>query len=95
MEKCAQSSILCRSHMGSVLDGNSTSATAEEWGWKYDSGKLIPDWTDLLEASSAVLDLIKCRCNPEKGCHGRCKCVNALLPCTELCMCKGECEQDD
>ena len=37
----------------------------EVWGWKYDSGKSIPDWTDLPEASSAVRDLIKCRCNPE------------------------------
>ena len=69
----------------------------EEWGWKYDSGKSIPYWTDLPKASSAVRDLIKFRCNPEKGCHGRCKCVNALPPpsCTELCMCKGECERDD
>ena len=67
----------------------------EEWGLKCDSGKSIPDWTDLPEASSAVLDLTKCGCNHEKGCHGRCKCVNALLPCTELCMCKGECERDD
>ena len=69
--------------------------TPEEWDWKYDSGNLIPDWTDLLEASSAVRDLIKCRCNPEIGCHGRCKYVDALLLCTQLCMCKGECERDD
>ena len=54
----------------------------KEWGWKYVSGKLILDWTDLLEASSAVPDLIKCRCNTEIGCHGRCKCVNVLLLCT-------------
>ena len=67
----------------------------EEWGWKYDSGKLIPDGADLPEASSAVRDLVKCRCNPEKGCHGRCKCVNALPSCSELCMHKGECERDD
>ena len=67
----------------------------EEWGWKYASGKLIPDWAYLLEASSAAHDLIKCRSNPEKGCNGRCKCVNALLPCAKLCMCKGECERDD
>ena len=38
----------------------------EEWGWKYDSGKLIPDWTDLPEASSAVLDLIKCSTTKRK-----------------------------
>ena len=67
----------------------------EEWGWKYDSGKSIPYWTDLPETSSAVRGLIKFRCNPEKGCRGRCKCVNALPLCTELCMCKAECERDD
>ena len=49
--------------MGPVLDGNSSTAIDRGMGWKYDSGKLIPDWTDLPEASSAVRDLIKCRCN--------------------------------
>ena len=49
--------------MGSVLDGNSSTAIDRGMGWKYDSGKLIPDWTDFPEASSAVRDLIKCRCN--------------------------------
>ena len=60
----------------------------EKWGWNYDSGKLIPHCADLLEVSSAVSDLIKCRGNPEKGSHWRWKCVNALLPCNELRMCK-------
>ena len=67
----------------------------DEWGWKYDSGKLILDRTDLPEALSAVNELIKCSCNPDKGYHGRYKFVNAMLPCTELCMCKGECDRDD
>ena len=40
--------------------------------------------TDLREASSAVRGLIKCSCNPEKGCHGRCKCVNALNEMIEV-----------
>ena len=95
METCGQSSILCRPHMGSVLDGISRTATARGMSWKYDSGKLIADWIDFPEASSAVHDLIKCRCNPDKGCHRRCKCVNAPLPCTELCMCQAECEHEE
>ena len=61
--KRAPRSILCRPRVGSVLDGNSSTAIDRGMGWKYDSGKLIPDWTDLPEASSAVCDLIKCRCN--------------------------------
>ena len=61
--KRAPRSILCRPRVGSGLDGNSSTAIDRGMGWKYDSGKLIPDWTDLPEASSAVRDLIKCRCN--------------------------------
>ena len=95
METCAQSSILCRPPMESVTDDNSSTATAKEMGLEVDSRQLIPDWTDLPEELSVVRDLIKCRCNPEKGSHWRCKCVNALLPCTELCMRKGECKRDD
>ena len=67
----------------------------EEWGWKFQDGKYTPHWTELPEASVAIRDLVRCRCNPEKGCKGRCKCLSAELPCTELCLCKGDCERDD
>lgn len=58
----------------------------EEWGWKED-GK--PYWTELPEASRGVRQLIKCGC--KKGCKTNCKCNIAMLPCTELCVCKGSC----
>ena len=64
----------------------------EEWSWKHDSDKLIPEWTDLPEALSAVCDLIKYRCDAEKGCRVRCKCVNVLLTCAGLC--KEGCKRD-
>ena len=67
----------------------------EDWGWKLEDSSYIPEWTDLPEASIGVRALIKCKCNPEKGCRGRCKCLNAHLPCTELCLSKGECERDE
>ena len=67
----------------------------EEWGWKFQDGKYTPHWTELPEASVAIRDLVRYRCNPEKGCKGRCKCLSAELPCTELCLCKGDCERDD
>ena len=62
---------------------------------KFQDGKYTPHWTELPEASIAIRDLVRCRCNPEKGCKGRCKCLSAELPCTELCLCNGDCERDD
>ena len=61
-----------------------TLPTPEDWGWKFKNNKLIPHWTDLPEAVVAIRDLIKCACKPEKGCRGRCKCVQSQLLCTEL-----------
>lgn len=66
----------------------------EEWGWKKVDGKLVPHWTDLCDATIASRQLIKCSCNPEKGCKGRCKCVQSDLPCSEFCRCKRDCERD-
>lgn len=66
----------------------------EEWGWKIVDGSFIPHWSDLPDATVASRQLIKCSCNPEKGCKGRCKCLKSGFLCTELCKCKGECERD-
>ena len=57
-------------------------------------GKYITDWTDLPDVALGIQDLIRCSCNPQKGCKERCKCVQSKLPCTELCVCKGDCERD-
>jgi len=64
----------------------------EDWGWKLNNGMPVPHWTELPEASSVVRELVKCGCNPVKGCSGRCNCLKADLMCTELCKCNGECE---
>ena len=53
----------------------------------------FPHWTDLAEVAISIRELIKCGCNPEKGCSGRCKCFRAELKCTELCRCNGDCER--
>ena len=63
------------------------------WGWKLDNSKLVPDWTPLPEASKACRQLIKCKCAPKGRCKVRCRCKIEKLPCTELCLCKGECEK--
>ena len=79
---------------GSMLDGIQNLPDPTNWGWKLDeSGKYRIDWSDLPEAALGIRDLVKCGCNPDKGCHGRCKCISTGLPCTELCLCKGECER--
>ena len=46
----------------------------EEWGWKRVNDRYVPHWRDLPEAAIALRELIKCGCNPEKGCRGKCKC---------------------
>lgn len=35
-----------------------------------------------------------CLCNPEEGCKEQCKCSHSELLCTQLCCCKGNCEQE-
>ena len=37
-------------------------------------------------------ELIRCGCKHDKGCQGRCKCIEASLPCTALCNCGGDCK---
>ena len=66
----------------------------DDWGWTMVGEAYLPHWTDLAEAAIVIRELIKCGCNPEKGCSGRCKCVRAELSCTESCRCNGDCERD-
>ena len=79
---------------GQSIIANQVLPNPEEWGWKIVDGNFIPHWTDLPDATVACRQLIKCSCNPEKGCKGRCKCVTSGFLCTELCKCRGECERD-
>ena len=39
-------------------------------------------WTELPEASQICRELIRCSC--KKGCRSRCKCVKAVLQCTNV-----------
>ena len=59
------------------------------WGWQKDGTHWLPHWTTLCEASKACKELVSCGCNPNRGCHKRCKCKRVNLPCTELCKCGG------
>ena len=53
----------------------------EDWGWNVRNGSYIPNWTDLPDATIASRQLIKCSCDPEKGCQGRVVNVYPLDSC--------------
>ena len=66
-----------------------------DWGWQKGVDYMWePVWTTLPSASKACQELVKCGCNPEKGCRKRCKCLKSSLPCTGLCQCGGDCDID-
>ena len=64
-----------------------------EWGWKESESMLVPNWTDLPEASVACQELIRCGC--KKSCQGLCKCFRAHICCTTLCACAGHCSRQE
>lgn len=63
-----------------------------QWGWKKTDQGMVPHWTNLSEASVHCQELLHCNC--QKRCSGRCKCIKASLPCTNLCACDGQCSRD-
>ena len=63
-----------------------------EWGWmKSDTGWDVC-WTTLPEATKTCRQLLRCGC--KKGCRGQCKCRKAVLQCTALCHCGGQCGRE-
>ena len=49
-----------------------------EWGWqKGESGTWEPFLSRLPQASACCQELLWCKCKPETGCRGWCKCVRA------------------
>ena len=64
-----------------------------EWGWlQTTNGGWEVKWTALPEASQACRELLRCGC--KKGCRKQCKCVKAVLQCTALCLCGGQCDRE-
>ena len=56
-------------------------------GWEKVEDKYIPLRCLLPPAPKSVLELVKCGCDPQKGCKGNCSCKKNELPCTPLCKC--------
>jgi hypothetical protein len=76
---------------GQVLVPQPVLPSPTSWGWRHtEDGSYEPLWTTLPEASKSCLELVSCGC--KKGCRNRCKCKNANLQCTGLCVCEGECQ---
>ena len=65
-----------------------------DWGWIKDDegGVLRPLWSSLPDIAKCCPELLHCSC--KKGCSKRCTCVKAVLPCTALCYCDGDCTRD-
>ena len=62
-------------------------------GWIKKEGKWHSMWTTLAVAAKSYHELICCKC--EQGCICRCQCVKAGLKCTALCLCSGECSNQE
>ena len=83
-----QAGHVCRCLHVTVANPNLPSPS--EWGWVQTiNGSWEVKWTELPEASQACRELIRSSC--KKGCRSRRKCVKAVLQCTALCQCGGQC----
>ncbi|KAG0728999.1 hypothetical protein GWK47_031282 [Chionoecetes opilio] len=61
---------------------------------KGDDGQLKPTTTSLPSAPKAILEMVRCHC--KKDCSSqRCSCKSKALPCTDMCLCSAQCDNDD
>ena len=64
-----------------------------EWVWKMEDKHYKIVWTSIPEASKMCNEVICCGCKHGKGCHRRCKRIQASLLCTAFCNCGNNCER--
>ena len=67
-----------------------------ENGYHRDSndGQLKPTTTDVPPAPKAIVEMGRCQCKGNCS-SNRCSCKSGNLPCTDLCFCSTQCENDD
>ena len=65
--------------------------SADAFGWRKRNTLWEPVWTPLAEAATGCRQLLKCGCKVIPHCSKRCVCRSTGLPCTALCLCKGNC----
>ncbi|KAK6167815.1 hypothetical protein SNE40_021754 [Patella caerulea] len=62
--------------------------------YKLDDMKLQPKTTDLPSAPEAIVEMVRCQC--KSNCtSNRCSCKRKNLPCTDLCLCSTNCDNDE
>ena len=77
---------------GQMMVAAAVLSSPSEWGWmKSDTGWDVC-WTTLPEATQTCRQLLRCGC--KKGCRGQCKCMKAVLQCTAICHCGGQCARE-
>lgn len=74
------------------LNPKISAPTPEGFGWTKGDTGWCPLWTTLPAAAVSCRELIKCGCKATPSCSKNCKCRNAGLACTALCLCHGSCE---
>ena len=84
-------------YQGSFVWGQATIAMQilpkpTDWGWKMIQDEFAPMWGNLPPIAKALRELTTCGC--VTCIANRCSCMKVDLPCTELCKCNGEHEQD-
>ena len=71
----------------SLLDFNTFTLKAVDYGWEFDSSVLVP-----CKLFAKMPDEFTVTCGCEVRCTNRCKCVTMVTSCTEYCKCSSECE---
>ena len=61
---------------------------------KEHDGQLTPTTTDVPPAPDAITEMVRCKCNRDCSSQ-RCSCKSKNLPCTDLCPCSTDCENDE
>ena len=74
------------------LDADFEMPSPDGFGWSVVEGKLSIVWIILPPAPDEVLQLISCNCKKSACRGGNCNCRGYNLPCTDLCGCGENCE---
>ncbi|KAK6171868.1 hypothetical protein SNE40_018292 [Patella caerulea] len=62
--------------------------------YKLDDMKLQPKTTDLPPAPEAIFEMVRCQCKSNCTSNRR-SCKRKNLPCTDLCLCSTNCDNDE
>ena len=63
-------------------------------GWALVDGCLNVHWMDNEPAHNEILKLVVCECRRQK-CADKCQCLQLQIPCTDICKCKSECNNQN